>query len=120
MHCNFGIDLINQIKLENPHLWTESFKEKVHAVFKVSADNKVCGKWKTAVQRQQSMREFEISLCGTQILSSGWPWVGSAEIQDSRCRIARSGRPQSAKSYWYRGFPVWSGIGQRLPRAYRE
>ncbi len=22
MHCNFGIDLINQIKMENPHLWT--------------------------------------------------------------------------------------------------
>ena len=22
MHCNFGIDLVNQIKLENPHLWT--------------------------------------------------------------------------------------------------
>ncbi len=22
MHCNFGIDLINQIKLENPRLWT--------------------------------------------------------------------------------------------------
>ena len=22
MHCNFGIDLINQIKLENPQLWT--------------------------------------------------------------------------------------------------
>ena len=22
MHCNFGIDLINTIKLENPHLWT--------------------------------------------------------------------------------------------------
>lgn len=22
MHCNFGIDLINQLKLENPHLWT--------------------------------------------------------------------------------------------------
>ena len=26
MHCNFGIDLINQIKLENPHLWTPAFK----------------------------------------------------------------------------------------------
>jgi ribonucleoside-diphosphate reductase beta chain len=26
MHCNFGIDLINQIKLENPHLWTAEFK----------------------------------------------------------------------------------------------
>jgi ribonucleoside-diphosphate reductase beta chain len=34
MHCNFGIDLINAIKLENPHLWTESFKQKVDEVFK--------------------------------------------------------------------------------------
>ncbi|MEQ1594772.1 MAG: ribonucleotide-diphosphate reductase subunit beta, partial [Casimicrobium sp.] len=25
MHCNFGIDLINTIKLENPQLWTEAF-----------------------------------------------------------------------------------------------
>ena len=24
MHLNFGIDVINQIKLENPHLWTEN------------------------------------------------------------------------------------------------
>jgi len=23
MHMNFGIDVINQIKVENPHLWTE-------------------------------------------------------------------------------------------------
>ena len=29
MHLNFGIDVINQIKLENPHLWTEQFKEEV-------------------------------------------------------------------------------------------
>ncbi len=29
MHLNFGIDVINQIKLENPHLWTEKFKEEV-------------------------------------------------------------------------------------------
>ncbi|MFK7976943.1 MAG: ribonucleotide-diphosphate reductase subunit beta [Halioglobus sp.] len=28
MHLNFGIDVINQIKLENPHLWTEEFKEE--------------------------------------------------------------------------------------------
>jgi ribonucleoside-diphosphate reductase beta chain len=32
MHCNFGIDLINQIKLENPHLWTQSFREEIHAL----------------------------------------------------------------------------------------
>ncbi|MGB2103384.1 MAG: ribonucleotide-diphosphate reductase subunit beta [Luminiphilus sp.] len=29
MHLNFGIDVINQIKMENPHLWTEEFKEEV-------------------------------------------------------------------------------------------
>ena len=29
MHLNFGIDVINQIKLENPHLWTEDFREEV-------------------------------------------------------------------------------------------
>ena len=28
MHLNFGIDMINQIKLENPHLWDESMKEQ--------------------------------------------------------------------------------------------
>lgn len=27
MHLNFGIDMINQIKLENPHLWTQEFAE---------------------------------------------------------------------------------------------
>lgn len=26
MHLNFGIDVINQIKIENPELWTEDFK----------------------------------------------------------------------------------------------
>jgi ribonucleoside-diphosphate reductase beta chain len=29
MHLNFGIDVINQIKIENPHLWTESFKKEI-------------------------------------------------------------------------------------------
>jgi ribonucleoside-diphosphate reductase beta chain len=33
MHCNFGIDLINQIKLENPHLWTPAFKDEVKGLF---------------------------------------------------------------------------------------
>src|SRR5437870_11745970 len=34
MHCNFGIDLINTIKLENPHLWTPEFKEEIRALMK--------------------------------------------------------------------------------------
>lgn len=29
MHCNFGIDVINTIKLENPHLWTAEFREEI-------------------------------------------------------------------------------------------
>ena len=29
MHLNFGIDMINQIKLENPQLWTDEMKEQV-------------------------------------------------------------------------------------------
>ncbi|MFO1417496.1 MAG: ribonucleotide-diphosphate reductase subunit beta [Methylotetracoccus sp.] len=29
MHMNFGIDVINQIKIENPHLWGESFKQEI-------------------------------------------------------------------------------------------
>jgi ribonucleoside-diphosphate reductase beta chain len=28
MHLNFGIDMINQIKLENPQLWTDQMKEE--------------------------------------------------------------------------------------------
>jgi ribonucleoside-diphosphate reductase beta chain len=29
MHLNFGIDMINQIKIENPHLWSAEFQEEV-------------------------------------------------------------------------------------------
>jgi ribonucleoside-diphosphate reductase beta chain len=32
MHCNFGIDLINTIKLENPHLWTAEFRDEIRAL----------------------------------------------------------------------------------------
>jgi len=34
MHCNFGIDLINQVKMENPHLWTPEFREEIRALFR--------------------------------------------------------------------------------------
>jgi len=33
MHCNFGIDLVNTIKLENPHLWTPAFREEIVGLF---------------------------------------------------------------------------------------
>ena len=38
MHCNFGIDTINQIKLENPHLWTPAFREEIKSLFRTAVD----------------------------------------------------------------------------------
>jgi ribonucleoside-diphosphate reductase beta chain len=29
MHMNFGIDVINQIKIENPHLWSTAFQQEI-------------------------------------------------------------------------------------------
>ena len=33
MHCNFGIDLINTIKMENPQLWTQEFRRELTEIF---------------------------------------------------------------------------------------
>src|SRR3982074_1654925 len=38
MHGNFGIDLSNQIKLENPHLWTSEFKAEIRALFMTAVE----------------------------------------------------------------------------------
>ena len=38
MHCNFGIDLINQIKLENPHLWNAEFKAEINELFRKAVE----------------------------------------------------------------------------------
>ncbi|MEG8099248.1 ribonucleotide-diphosphate reductase subunit beta [Candidatus Liberibacter brunswickensis] len=37
LHLNFGIDVINQIKIENPHLWTKSFQQEVRQMLKEAA-----------------------------------------------------------------------------------
>lgn len=41
MHCNFGIDVINQIKLENPQLWTTKFQQEVIDMIKEGVDLEV-------------------------------------------------------------------------------
>ena len=38
MHMNFGIDVINQIKLENPDLWTENFQSEMIELIKTGVD----------------------------------------------------------------------------------
>ena len=38
MHCNFGIDLINQIKVENPHLWNAEFKADIKSLFQKAVE----------------------------------------------------------------------------------
>ncbi len=38
MHMNFGIDVINQIKIENPHLWTKDFQAAMITMIKDGVD----------------------------------------------------------------------------------
>jgi ribonucleoside-diphosphate reductase beta chain len=38
MHCNFGIDLINQIKLEEPQLWTPEFRAEIREIFQEAVE----------------------------------------------------------------------------------
>jgi len=38
MHLNFGIDVINQIKLENPHLWTPQFQAEMIELLKQAVE----------------------------------------------------------------------------------
>ncbi|KWT64991.1 Ribonucleotide reductase of class Ia (aerobic), beta subunit [Hyphomicrobium sulfonivorans] len=37
IHMNFGIDVINQIKVENPHLWTKAFQDEVRQMIEDAA-----------------------------------------------------------------------------------
>lgn len=41
IHLNFGIDLINGIKEENPHLWTEDFQNKIMNLIKEAVELEV-------------------------------------------------------------------------------
>jgi ribonucleoside-diphosphate reductase beta chain len=38
MHCNFGIDLVNQIKLENPQLWTAGVPRGAERIFRKAVE----------------------------------------------------------------------------------
>ncbi len=38
MHVNFGIDVINQIKIENPHLWSSEFQQEVIKMIREGVD----------------------------------------------------------------------------------
>jgi ribonucleoside-diphosphate reductase beta chain len=41
MHMNFGIDVINQIKVENPQLWTAEFKAEMIALIKTGVQYEI-------------------------------------------------------------------------------
>jgi len=38
IHLNFGIDVINQIKIENPHLWNDTFQQEVRGMIQRAAE----------------------------------------------------------------------------------
>ncbi len=41
IHLNFGIDVINQIKIENPHLWSDMFQAEVRGMLQRAAELEV-------------------------------------------------------------------------------
>lgn len=41
IHMNFGIDCINQIKIENPHLWTPEFQEEIRGMLRQACELEV-------------------------------------------------------------------------------
>jgi len=38
LHCNFGVDLINTIKLENPQLWTTEFRDEIKVLMQQAVE----------------------------------------------------------------------------------
>jgi len=38
IHLNFGIDVVNQIKIENPHLWSDAFQSEVRQMLRSAAE----------------------------------------------------------------------------------
>jgi ribonucleoside-diphosphate reductase beta chain len=38
IHLNFGIDVINQIKIENAHLWSDAFQSEVQGLLRTGAE----------------------------------------------------------------------------------
>src|ERR1700745_3657363 len=38
IHLNFGIDVINQIKIESPHLWSEEFQQEARRMLQSAAE----------------------------------------------------------------------------------
>jgi len=38
LHCNFGVDLINTIKLENPQLWTDKFRDEIKTLMQQAVE----------------------------------------------------------------------------------
>jgi ribonucleoside-diphosphate reductase beta chain len=41
IHLNFGIDVINQIKIENPELWSSNFQEEVRSMIREATELEV-------------------------------------------------------------------------------
>ena len=41
MHMNFGIDVINQIKIENPGLWTANFRKEITETIRTGVELEV-------------------------------------------------------------------------------
>ena len=102
MHCNFGIDLINQIKMENPHLWTPELQRELEAIFRKAVELEYAyaedtmprgvlglnaGQFKEYLRFIANRRAMQV---GLPVLYEGasnpFPWM--SEMQDLKKEVA--------------------------------
>jgi ribonucleoside-diphosphate reductase beta chain len=63
MHCNFGIDLVNTVKMENPHLWTPEFREETALMKRASISEYVWPRTRCRAACWDSMRRCSRNIC---------------------------------------------------------
>jgi ribonucleoside-diphosphate reductase beta chain len=95
MHMNFGIDVINQIKIENPDLWTPEVKEKSTELIRKAVELEIAyakdtmprgilglnaGMFEDYVQYVADRRLEKIGLAKVYGASNPFPWM--SEILD--------------------------------------
>lgn len=98
MHVNFGIDVINQIKIENPSLWTPQFQQEIIQMILEGTQLEIEYAHDTMPRgilgmNAQNMEEYLQFICNRRLLqiglteqfpSAGNPFPWMSEVMDLR------------------------------------
>ena len=71
IHLNFGIDVINQIKAENPHLWTRPFQDEARGMLRDAAELEAAyGRTRCRAAFSASTRRFASNTCASSPIAA--------------------------------------------------